>query len=637
MRAVLLAIIIALLAYTAVADQSNSGCDVCQFFVKEIETEVSKYDGQITDLFKTQVCGKLPDALQTPCTRFVDAFGVQAVKYLLNEFDRLNVCQKLRLCDSTEWMQTIFKPEEAFAIYQFMQSQVVQLDVSETPYCGICQFAIANLEQFVNQSESQIEQEALQLCKQLPSQYVQLCDTLVLIYLPNIIEQLLKQEPPKVACCQLTLCQDGCGSKAVEPAKPVVAAPANDNCPMCTLIVSTVESYLTSNATEQQILAELNLLCGKLPTQYTQACINTADQWLSYIIYYVESNFPADKVCKLIGMCTSNQKADMKQFASLVVKQLPSQQVAPVKAKDQNLCQICTLAMTILQQYLNNNSTDAQIKAALEQLCQKLPQQYSGMCTMMVDTYEPVLLSLIRQYISTHQLDQVCHDIGVCSSMIQKPKQLTTAEAARLSANVNSEFCAPCVMAVTYAENQLNSSATRDLIKAELNNVCDQLPSQFSGICKILVAGKTDELIDAILAKLTPDEVCTAIKLCGAKRTQAIANPLAPLMVANKPKKLESGLLCPICTEIVAVADNYITSNSTLTQIKNVVESVICTKFPSSYQGICDAFIEEQAPYLISAFVRGYLSPDAVCNEIRACSAKTVRANRASSNRITVN
>jgi saposin len=648
MRAFLLAIIIALMAYAVTADQSVSGCDVCQFFVKEIETEVSKYDGKITDLFKQQVCGKLPDSLQVPCTRFVDAFGVQAVKYLLNEFENLNVCKKLNLCENSEWMKNIFKAEEAFSIYKFMQTQVaqssVQLDVSETPYCGICQFTIANLEQFVNQSESQIEQEALKLCKQLPSQYIQLCDTLVLVYLPNIIDQLLAQEPPQVACCQLTLCQDNCpGKKAIEaPKKPAVPAvvPAQDGqyCVMCQFVVSNVEAYLANNDTEQKIIAQVNQLCSQLPSQFSQACINMVDQWIPYVIYYIESNYPADKTCKLIGLCTSSQKtqkADMVAFSKLVIKQLPSQQVAAPKAKDQSLCQICTLAMTILQQYLNSNSTDQQIKQALETLCAKLPQDYTGMCTMLVDTYEPVLLSLIRQYITSHQLDQICHDIGVCSSAVQK--QLNNAQVARLAINADSEFCAPCLFAVTYVDNQLNSTATRQIVKDALANVCTKLPSEYSSLCQILVVGKADDLINLVLSKLAPDEVCTLLKLCGPKRTQALPNPLAPLMVAEKSKKAEASFLCPICLEFVSVADSYLTSNSTIAEIKNVVESVVCSRFPASYKGVCDAFVEVQAPYLISAFVRGYLAPDAVCGAANICTSKTAAIRSFKVNKITVN
>ena len=623
MKAVLIALVFALLTFSAFAQQTVSGCDVCQFFVKEIETEVTKYEGQITDAFKKQVCGKLPAALNSPCSKFVDAYGAQAIKYLLNEFDRVNVCQKLRLCQSSEWIKNIIEADEAFAIYQMMQQQAVQLDVSETPYCGICQFVIANLEQFVNQSESQIEQEALKLCKLLPDQYVQLCDTVALMYLPNIIEQLLKQEPPKVACCQLTLCSDSCGSKAIEPKKQEKVAPkpaeANDgNCALCTYVVATVEQYLANNQTEQQIIAEVNQLCGKLPSQFAQACVNLADQYIPYIIYYIEAQYPADKVCKLIGMCSASTNANMKAFAQLVITQLPSQEVA-VKAKDQNLCQVCTLAMTILQQYLNSNSTDAQIKQALENLCSQLPSQYSSMCTVLVDTYEPTLLSMIREYIASHQLSEICHRIGVCSSA---KLALTQAEVSRLAVNANAEFCAPCLAVVTFAENKLNDTATRQLIKNTLLSACDEIPvKEFTGLCKILVMGQTDALINGILAKATPSEVCQAVHLCQAKKAMT-PNPLAFLVAPEK--KQENALLCPICKEAVAVADNYITSNSTLAQIKTTVESVICDKFPDSFRQPCDQFIDTYAPYLISAFVRGYLSPDAVCTEIRACSPQKV-------------
>lgn len=571
------------------------------------------------------------------CNKFVDSYGPVAIKYLINEFDKIQVCNKLRLCKSNAWIKNIFTAEEAFAVFQQMQAmaaeeeQKVVFSVGEAPYCGICQYAIASLEQYVNSTESQIEQEALKLCKKLPAQYEQLCDTMVLMYLPNIIDQLLANEPPHKACCQLTLCHDNCNatSKAVVvEEKKAVATESNDgNCAVCQFMVGQIESYLEQNTTQEAIIKQVNLLCSNLPTQYAQICVSIADGWVPYVIYYIEQNFPADKVCQLIGACPTT--ASMIDMTKLNINVLPSQKkpaVAAVAPKDSQYCSVCTLAMTMLQQYVNSNSTDQQIKQALEGLCQKVPNSYSAICTTLVDTYEPVLISLVRKYIAEHQLTEICHDIGLCSSAKKQPYNpfaLTNAQKMQLAQNENSMFCSPCLAVVSLAEQQLSSDATRAVIKEKLMSLCDEIPSeQIAGLCKIVVAGKTDELIDGILSHATPSEVCTFTGLCSAKKQEVALKNGSPVT-------------CGVCKEVVSVAVNYINSNSTITQIKNVVENVVCTKLPDNFKNVCELYVETYANQLIAAFAKGVLDPDHVCQLIGACSSKAAAPMR--QNRIRVN
>jgi len=631
MKTIIVALLcLCLLAFTVNAEQQqqkpkSSGCDVCQFFVKELENQVSKYEGQITELFKKEVCGKL-NKLEAPCNRFVDAYGTSAIKYLINKFDKMNVCGKLNLCKDSEWVKDIFTSEEAFEVYQQMQSQAEQPIFGEAPYCGICQYAVSNLEQYINASESEIEQAALKLCKKLPSQYEQMCDTLVLMYLPNIIEQLLAEVPPHKACCKMTLCHDNCDApKQPEPVQKIelnIPEGKDGNCAVCQFVVTNVENYLAQQSTQEEIIKQVNLLCSRLPTKFAQVCVNVADNYIPHIIYYIEQNFPAEKVCQLIGVCPS----------AAPVAVVPKQKVGDAQA-----CQICTLAMTILQQYINQNSTDIQIRTALENACQKLPSQYSGICVTMVDTYEPIVMIMIRQYIATHQLSQVCHDIGVCSSKYS----LTCAEKNFLAANPNSVFCAPCMAVVTLAEQQLSAESTRHMIKDKLFSLCGEIPSeQISHLCRIAVVAKTDELIDAILARASPSEVCTVTGLCAKKN-----EPLSWLNDAPKKSALPeqgSPLACSVCKEIVSVADNFITSETTVAQIKHIIENVVCDRLPASFNGVCTAYVETYADQLISALAKGVLSPDHVCKIVGACANKDTPSRQAQKfglkqNRVIVN
>jgi hypothetical protein len=66
---------------------------------------------------------------------------------------------------------------------------------------------------------------------------------------------------------------------------------------------------------------------------------------------------------------------------------------------------------------------------------------------------------------------------------------------------------------------------------------------------------------------------------------------------------------------------NYITADTTVSEIKQFVERVACTKLPADYVQVCNAYVEEYAAQLISAFVQGLLEPTQVCNMLHMCPA----------------
>lgn len=99
--------------------------------------------------------------------------------------------------------------------------------------CEICEWLVATAEGFVNKTKPQIEQELLQICAKL-GPYEQICDQLVLMELPDIIDQIIAKEPPAIVCSQVKICN---GSAMA------VAAPKAENsgiCNMCQLLVTQV-------------------------------------------------------------------------------------------------------------------------------------------------------------------------------------------------------------------------------------------------------------------------------------------------------------------------------------------------------------------------------------------------------------
>ena len=60
-------------------------------------------------------------------------------------------------------------------------------------------------------------------------------------------------------------------------------------------------------------------------------------------------------------------------------------------------CEFCKLAITELDNMLEDKHNEAEIKEALEKVCGYLPSNYAKQCKALVDTYTDVIIDLITK------------------------------------------------------------------------------------------------------------------------------------------------------------------------------------------------------------------------------------------------
>lgn len=77
--------------------------------------------------------------------------------------------------------------------------------------------------------------------------------------------------------------------------------------------------------------------------------------------------------------------------------------------------------------------------------------------------------------------------------------------------------CALCEFVVSTLDKKLQDNRTEESIKQALENVCLHMPVTVRKDCKRLVDAYAKEIVEALLADLTPDEVCAALKFCTPK------------------------------------------------------------------------------------------------------------------------
>jgi len=241
-----------------------------------------------------------------------------------------------------------------------------------------------------NQTEAQIVVHLDKLCTAFPGSFGKECETIVAAYVPRIIGYLEAGYPASVICQKIGLCP-----------KILKRNVEQSGCSICTLVVTYVESYLSANQTEAEIIQQLDQLCADLPGSFGTECKSIVSAYVPQIITFLEAGYPANVVCSKIGLCTSNKKENTNYHSR------------DRRSIQQGGCSICELVVTYVEQFVQQNKTEAQIIAEVDQLCSLLPSPINGACDQFAAAYVP---QLIQWIINKENPQQFCSQVGLCSS-----------------------------------------------------------------------------------------------------------------------------------------------------------------------------------------------------------------------------
>lgn len=359
----------------------------------------------------------------------------------------------------------------------------VRAEETSATACDVCLSVVTYVEQYVNGSEADIEKALVKACSFLPPQLEGLCDTVVLVYGHQIISALLKKETPQAVCQQIKLCTNK--TVEVQPEAEVISVPANDvKCTLCALLVSTAENYIAKNETEQQIAAQAKKACGILPGSMKDMCNALVDQYLPQIVEMLKNKYPANKVCHMIGLC-------------------PAQVEEEVVAEENNqFCDLCHQVVQYVENYVGSNTTTQRVIEALQQVCNFVPAQFEASCKAIIPVVWPQLIASI---IAKESPAVVCKQIHLCANATRAVEKKVSSELV----------CNGCKYLVQYAHNYIESNTTEAQIIQVVEKACDYFPTQYQGLCSVVVEQYGKQLITQLADRiLDPTTACQAVHAC---------------------------------------------------------------------------------------------------------------------------
>jgi len=540
----------------AVPEDNDSVCEICKEMVQEARDQLMSNETQedLKAVFEGS-CNLMPiKMVRLNCIKIVDDFIPELIEMLASQMNPTVVCTTALLCNNawTDGLQ---------AEYKAAQMAVADSTLSK---CGTCRnFMSNNLKKVQRSDPDDIQEVLFNVCDKFNS-YSDACKFLVATNIDAIrsyLEVNLQNDP----CKPLGFCKEEAKAMrvSVQPKSndrkfqakfETVDSKFGDDleCEFCEALLTNLRQIITTNTTREEFVLVLKGLC-KQTGSYDQECENLVDQYGNVIYMFVLHEMDPQHACKLLTLCPEGlkksgskdslsfmkiQPTDVMNAAKIVPARrivdkdtadkisndllvgqdeanfaaLPIERLAPgnVEAPKKPTCILCEYVLHEIISDLHNSTVQKEVEDAIKNVCHKLPKSVSEECAKLVDTYGDALFFLLSQ-----ELDPTtaCATLELCPAA----QEIKLPEKPFKSEIDDPNTCALCEFVITTLDKKLKDNRTEESIKQAMENVCAYMPKSVRKDCTKLVDAYADEIIEMLIAELSPEEVCAALKLCSTK------------------------------------------------------------------------------------------------------------------------
>jgi len=583
----------------------KAGTDVCEFceaVIGDIRAVVDdkKNQQQIKDMLNG-ICNMVPDPeMQNMCKEAViDEFN-QIIAMIDSQLDPATVCKQLKLCAAKKL-------------------------AAKDALCDECQVFMMEVKTKLSEPAMEKEVQELietQLCAQA-GQYEEMCKIAVETYLPQIMQMLSSDVDPAQICSALGFCTSTPEARTLlaklrlQKSAIFAAVPAGgaEECLLCKTVLGELQNIDRSEAMQQEVENFLKKnLCGMMGT-LQGVCEQTVVDFAPELFELLANELNPDEFCAAIGFCSAQpiipaaaagQSVESVLRAVLPVSmpksgppKVPQPVSSPVSAGPTVPCELCELVIKYIDSELSDNATEAEIVKAVDEVCDILPDTVKETCEQFVAQYGPTVIALLLQELDPNQ---VCAKLGLCPS------------EKKLGASTE---CILCEFVMTQVDQLLNENSTESEIIAALDKVCSLLPKAITPDCTDFVNTYGPAVIALLKQELAPDQICTALGFCQAKKQLVKAAPA-----------VKDAQTCGICEVVIQYVDSLMVENATINDIKKALDKV-CNFLPDTMRNECATFVDQYGPAIIEMIAQA-LDPKTICVKIGLCdkstAAKTTKA-----------
>ncbi|KAG8508665.1 Proactivator polypeptide-like 1 [Galemys pyrenaicus] len=412
-------------------------------------------------------------------------------------------------------------------------------------------------------------------------------------------------------------------------------------CDVCLDVAAAAGNGLNPEATDTDALTLLMKTCEWLPSREAsascQALVAAHPSAVLSLLGRAPGSTPSP-VCAALALCQPLQRPpatqgrpqeDTAEAVAPLMAPGPAS-FPPPRAPGGAVCRDCVRLLVRLQAALDS-SLPQLVEATTREQCEALGPGLAPLCK----SYVHRLLAPAEHTLGQLAPEEVCARGAFCDAP-EAPARLAAGSALdgvpalelaspRRRGEMQMQAgltCEVCLQVVQELDQWLESNSTEAMISHALERVCSFMPVQVVRQCVSLVDTYGPSLVE-LVARVSPEQVCTVIKLCGSRRRarsvhgahaghHAQATTPDPLLDAEA-----QGSFCNGCKRLLGVSIRNLDRKSTKHDILVAFKGG-CSVLPLPYTIQCSRFVADYEPVLIAS-LKEMMDPDALCRKVGAC------------------
>ncbi|XP_069123595.1 uncharacterized protein [Argopecten irradians] len=629
----------------------DTKCEICKAIIEIIDQylESNQTKEAINDTVYG-LCTNLPGGIQGLCQNVAP----QVVVAVESGLDPTTACTFVKLCTEIKVEKQEEKKEKE-SLEEIIKD-LIPNDVTnpEDTKCDFCKAIIQFLDEYLeaNQTRDAINNTVYGLCADFPEAFQGLCQNVA----PQVVLAVESGLDPTSACTFVKLCTGGNFEMLSEEIEDRVKDAEQNldvgdtKCELCKLVINLVDQYIGRNTSEAELNGTVYKLCSLLPGDIKAACNLFAPE----LVKAMESGFDPARACALVKFCGENATV-VEMYEEEEEPMEYRQQMPPltgfegiraeiertvmkdVEGFGDDKCDICQFVITLVDKYIDKNSTQIAINNTVYELCGTLPSDIKSTCNLFAP-------QLVKALDSGFDPERACEAVRLCTNgttlvvmepglaevnpiiepesqeveepreemvepIVEEPRESLEEEEPRVEEEEpRVEEEEPRVEEKPRIEEEEPRIEEEEPTPEEEEPRYDEEPR----------AEAEEPMVEEEEPKVEEEEPREAEPLNEEENTiqfekEGSQEEYEENHNIEELENVEADAKCELCELMIGILDRYINMNSTQEKLNQTVYGV-CAVLPSQLQGPCLAI----APNLIKSIEAG-LNPESTCTQANFC------------------
>jgi hypothetical protein len=595
--------------------QQPTTCPDCSNLFTAIKNLVQQQTPPfITDILLDQVCARLKKG-QRECEVAVRAAVPTVIGFAGNFINPGQICKATKLClkseqtendlNSIHWTKLIFPNE-------------TNMLLNQPTSCPDCTKFFTAIRKLVKDDASGFISDVMvdQICP-LTGAFRKQCEDLTKNYLPVVIGLAASTLDPDKLCKSIGMCKKSENEidlslidwDALVANQMLLNQPTS--CPDCTKFFTAIRNLVKDTAPGFLSDIMVDQICPLTGT-FRKQCEDVTKTYLPVAISLVASSLDPNKLCISIGMCKKSEDELIEDSDLFVIDLSLIDWETLIGNLGDSKCEGCKKGVQFVQSFIKSESVKRSIVLVVDKLVCAALGPFSLPCDKVVGTIMRSVLDLVARSLDP---SKVCKIIRLCttSDVFVDGDDVSNDDSVPVleeSEDLNVVECTACETVIGIVRAAIDTNMTKEDTLKSMHGLCALLPSgsAIAVRCNRFVSDHGQQVIESIVRKLQPKDICLKMELC-----QAFDFDLLDVVSVMGSER------CIVCRSTVQYLEALMYQSDTVAMIQGHLKNLCHSLPPKVEQDVCLPFVTKYIPQLIYE-LSVLVPPKFFCTKIGICS-----------------